>query len=368
MHEIMQHATRTPATASLTLTRDGLPQTMRALVKLRPGPGIELCEVKRPSPGTNEVLIQVWKTAICGTDNHIYQWDRWAMSTLSPPLIIGHEFCGQIVQCGTGVTRVKPGQIVSGEGHVVGTESRNFREGLTHLAPDTNGVGVNRDGAFAEYLVLPDTNVVPLPEGMNTDIGALLDPFGNAVHTAMAFEVAAEEVLVTGAGTIGILAALVAQQIGARCVVVSEPNPERRALAKSAGAKCVIDPFDGPIHERLADLGAPDGFSVGLEMSGSSHGLDAMIAAMNPGGSIAMLGLPSEPATFDWSPVVMKALTVRGIYGREMYRTWRRMFALLESGLDITPVITHRLPVSAYQQGFELMAEGKCGKVILDWR
>ena len=320
-----------------------------------------------PTVGVNDVLIQVKRTGICGTDLHIYHWDAWAQKTIPVPLTIGHEFVGEIVEVGANVTDFFPGEVVSGEGHVVCGRCRNCLAGRRHLCKDTSGVGVNRPGAFAEFISLPMSNVWHHRPGMDLDVAAIFDPFGNAVHTALSFPVLGEDVLITGAGPIGIMAAAVARHAGARFVVVTDINEYRLELARKMGATVALNVKTGSLDDVQAQLGMQEGFDVGLEMSGSPAALQSMIGALCHGGKIAMLGIPSGPIDVDWNKVVFNMLTLKGIYGREMYETWYKMSVMLQSGLDITPVITHRFPVAEWEQGFEVMSSGQSGKVILDW-
>ena len=344
---------------------------MKALVKSKAERGLWLEDVPEPTIGINDVKIRVLKTGICGTDLHIYQWDAWASATVPVGLTIGHEFVGEIVEAGSNVSDFEPGQIVSGEGHVVCGRCRNCLAGRRHLCAHTEGVGVNRNGAFAEFIVLPMTNIWLHASWVDLDIAAIFDPLGNAVHTALAFPVVGEDVLVTGAGPIGIMAAAVARRAGARRVVISDPNPFRRALAEKVGvtlAVGTVGPDATPLHEVQKQLGMQEGFDVGLEVSGNPGAFREMLENMSHGAKIAMLGIPSEPMAIDWNRVIFNQLTLRGIYGREMYETWYKMTVLIESGLDVSGVITHRLGWRDYEQGFAAMQSGESGKVILDWR
>ena len=340
---------------------------MKALVKRNAEPGLWLEDVPEPVMGINDVLIRVLRTGICGTDLHIYHWDAWAQKTVPIPLIIGHEFAGEIVAVGANVSDFFAGEIVSGEGHVVCGRCRNCLAGRRHLCKDTQGVGVNRAGAFAEFIVLPMTNVWHHRPNVDLDVAAIFDPFGNAVHTALSFPVLGEDVLITGAGPIGIMAAAVARHAGARFVVVTDVNEYRLDLARRMGATVALDVREGSLADVQAQLGMQEGFDVGLEMSGSPAALHDMIDALCHGGKIAMLGIPSGPIDVDWNKVVFNMLTIKGIYGREMYETWYKMSVMLQSGLDIKPVITHRFPVEEWQCGFEVMGTGRSGKVILEW-
>ncbi len=340
---------------------------MKALVKSHSERGLWLEDVPEPEMGINDVLIRVLKTGICGTDLHIYEWDDWASTTIPLGLTIGHEFVGEVIATGANVADVALGQLVSGEGHVVCGRCRNCLAGRRHLCAHTSGVGVNRNGAFAERIALPMTNIWQHARSINTDIAAIFDPLGNAVHTALAFPVLGEDVLVTGAGPIGIMAAAVARHAGARFVVISDPNPYRRALAEKVGVTRAVNPRETTLATVQQELGMTEGFDVGLEMSGNPQAFRDMLANMSHGGKIAMLGIPSEQIAIDWNQVVFNQLTLRGIYGREMYETWYKMTVMLESSLDIAPVITHRLPWRDYEEGFAAMRSGNSGKVILDW-
>jgi threonine 3-dehydrogenase len=340
---------------------------MKALVKSKREVGLELQDVPFPTVGINDCLIRVEKTGICGTDQHIYNWDAWAQKTIPVPMVVGHEFVGEIVEVGSNVTDFFPGEIVSGEGHVVCGRCRNCLAGRRHLCKDTQGVGVNRTGAFAEYIALPMTNVWHHHPSIDREIASIFDPLGNAVHTALSFECLAEDVLITGAGPIGLMACAVVRHAGARHVVVSDVNSYRLNLAKKMGATIAVNPLERSITDVQHELGMREGFDVGLEMSGSPAALRTMLENMCHGGKIAMLGIPSEPIAIDWNLVVFNMLTIKGIYGREMYETWYKMTVLLESGLDISPVITHRFHFTEYEKGFEAMRGGMSGKVILDW-
>ena len=341
---------------------------MKALVKAEDKVGLWLKDVPEPEMGINDVKIRVLYTGICGTDLHIYEWDAWASKTIPVGLVIGHEFVGEVVAVGANVPDVQPGQIVSGEGHVVCGRCRNCLAGRRHLCAHTLGVGVNRDGAFAEYIVLPMSNIWHHTPNIDLEVAAIFDPFGNAVHTALAFPVLGEDVLVTGAGPIGIMAAAVARHAGARHVVISDPNPYRRALAEKVGVTRAVDPMTTTLAALQANLHMTEGFDVGLEMSGNPNAFRDMLKNMSHGGKIAMLGIPSEPIAIDWNQVIFNQLTLRGIYGREMYETWYKMSVMLESGLDISGVITHRLNWRDYDEGFAAMKSGNSGKVVLDWR
>lgn len=340
---------------------------MKALVKSKRDQGLELQDVPVPKIGINDCLIRVHKTGICGTDLHIYNWDSWAQKTIPVPMVVGHEFVGEIVEVGSNVTDFFPGEIVSGEGHVVCGRCRNCLAGRRHLCKDTQGVGVNRPGAFAEYLALPMSNIWHHKPGIDHDIASIFDPLGNAVHTALAFDCLGEDVLITGAGPIGLMACAVTRFSGARNIVISDLNPFRLDLARKMGATVAFDPRQTSTQEVMKSLGMKEGFDVGLEMSGSPAALRTMLETMCHGGKIAMLGIPSEQIAIDWNLVVFNMLTIRGIYGREMYETWYKMSVLLESGLDISQVITHRFDFRDFEKGFEVMRQGNCGKVVLDW-
>jgi threonine 3-dehydrogenase len=340
---------------------------MKALVKRKAEPGLWLEDVPRPEFGINDVLIRVERTGICGTDLHIYKWDDWARKTIPVPLVVGHEFVGTIAAVGSNVVDFHPGDLVSGEGHVVCGRCRNCLAGRRHLCAHTQGIGVNRPGAFAEYLALPVTNVWMHDPAIDHDVAAIFDPFGNAVHTALSFPVLGEDVLITGAGPIGVLASAVVRHAGARHVVVTDVNPYRLDLARRMGATLALDVRHDSIAAAQKRLGMKEGFDVGLEMSGNSAAFRDMLANMCHGGRIAMLGIPEREMAIDWNLVVFNMLTIKGIYGREMYETWYMMTVMLQSGLDIRPVITHRFPYAEFQKGFEVMRSGQAGKVILNW-
>ena len=341
---------------------------MKALVKAKSERGLWLQEVPEPAIGINDVLIRVGRTGICGTDLHIYKWDAWAQKTIPVPMVVGHEFVGEIVEVGSNVKGFSRGQIVSGEGHVVCGRCRNCLAGRRHLCADTKGVGVNRPGAFAEYLSLPVTNVWLHGNGIDHDVASIFDPFGNAVHTALSFDVLGEDVLVTGAGPIGIMAAAIVRHAGARYVVITDVNEFRLELARKMGVTLAVNPAKQELHNVQKQLGMKEGFDVGLEMSGNPAAFRAMLDNMCHGGKIAMLGIPSEPIAIDWNKVVFNMLTIKGIYGREMYETWYKMTVMLQSGLGIKPVITHRLHYTEFEKGFAAMESGQSGKVILNWR
>lgn len=340
---------------------------MKALVKKFAKSGIWLEDVDLPEVGINEVLIKVEKTGICGTDIHIYKWDDWAQKTIPVPMVVGHEFVGQIVEKGTNVSGFEIGDIVSGEGHVVCGHCRNCLAGRRHLCPYTKGVGVNRPGAFAEYISLPMTNVWVHRADIDRDVASIYDPFGNAVHTALSFPVLGEDVLITGAGPIGCMAVAIARHAGARFVVVTDINPWRLELAIKMGATRVVNPQQESLAAVQKELGMTEGFDVGLEMSGSAEAFNDMIDNMAHGGKIALLGIPPQHMAIDWNKVVFNMLTIKGIYGREMYETWYKMKVLSEGGLDISPIITHRFHFTEYQQGFDAMLSGYSGKVVLNW-
>ena len=341
---------------------------MKALVKSQSAPGLWLEDIPEPQVGPNDVKVRVLYTGICGTDLHIHDWDAWAQKTIQIGTTIGHEFAGEVVETGNAVYDIHPGQLVSGEGHVVCGRCRNCRAGRRHLCAFTKGLGVNRDGAFAEFVVLPASNIWIHAAGISPEVASIFDPFGNAVHTALAFPVLGEDVLVTGAGPIGIMAAAVAQHAGARSVVISDPNPYRRALAEKVGVTRAIDPTQTTLAEVQKEMHMAEGFDVGLEMSGNGSAFRDMIASMSHGAKIAMLGIPAHEIAIDWNQIIFNQITLRGIYGREMYETWYKMTVMLESGLDIAPVITHRLNWREYKDGFDAMRSGNSGKVILDWR
>jgi threonine 3-dehydrogenase len=340
---------------------------MKALAKTQAAPGLSLIEAPKPACGLNDVLIRVHQTGICGTDLHIYNWDAWAQRTIPVPMIVGHEFVGEVVAVGSNVNDFFPGEIVSGEGHVVCGRCRNCLAGRRHLCAHTSGIGVNRPGAFAEYIALPMTNVWHHRPGIDPEVAAIFDPLGNAVHTALRFDVLGEDVLITGAGPIGCMAAAVVKHAGARFVVVTDVNDYRLELARQLGADVTVNVSREKLAEVQARLGMQEGFDVGLEMSGSPAAFRDMIANMCHGGKIALLGIPSEEIAIDWNAVVFNMLTIQGIYGREMYETWYKMSVMIQSGLDIKPIITHRFPYTEFEQGFAAMKSGQAGKVILTW-
>jgi len=340
---------------------------MKALIKQTAEPGLAMGDLPTPPVGHNDVLIKINKTAICGTDMHIFNWDPWAQRTIHVPMAIGHEYCGSIVEMGSEVRGLAIGDRVSGEGHITCGHCRNCRAGRRHLCRNTVGVGVNRQGCFAEYLSLPAVNAFKLPDSIDDDVAAILDPFGNAVHTALAFNMVGEDVLITGAGPIGIMAVAVARFVGARHIVITDVNDYRLSLAAKMGATRVVNVLSESLDETMAGLRMQEGFDVGLEMSGNATALREMLRTMHHGGSIAMLGIPPEDTAIDWTQVIFKGLAIKGIYGREMFETWYKMANLLQSGVDITPVITHHFPAADYLAAFETMGSGQSGKVILDW-
>jgi len=340
---------------------------VKALVKAQSAPGLWLEDIQVPSIGINDVLIRVLRTGICGTDVHIYNWDEWARKTIPVPMAIGHEFVGRIVEVGSNVVDFFPGDLVSGEGHVVCGRCRNCLAGRRHLCAHSQGVGVNRPGAFAEYIALPMTNIWRHHEGVPLDVAAIFDPFGNAVHTALSFPVLGEDVLVTGAGPIGIMAAAVAVHAGARYTVITDVNPYRLDLARKLGVTLAVNVRDTKLPEVQKQLGMTEGFDVGLEMSGNATAFEDMLCNMSHGAKIAMLGIPPGPITVDWNTIIFNMLTIKGIYGREMYETWYKMTVMLQSGLDIEPVITHRIEYTDFEAGFAAMVSGNSGKVVMHW-
>ena len=341
---------------------------MKALVKRESEKGLWLEDVAEPEVGINDVLVKINRTAICGTDMHIYNWDSWAQATIPVPMVVGHEFVGEIVDVGSNVNDFRAGQIVSGEGHLVCGRCRNCLAGRRHLCAFTSGVGVDRSGAFAQYLALPMSNVWEHRPGIDLDVAALFDPLGNAVHTALQYDLLGEDVLITGAGPIGAMAAAVCRHAGARHVVITDINPQRLALAKSLGATHAVDVRTENLADVQHQLGMSEGFDIGLEMSGNPSGFKDLLANMCRGGKVAMLGIPSEEIAIDWSQVIFNMLTIKGIYGREMYETWYKMSVMVESGLDISAVITHRLGFEDFQVGFDAMNSGEASKVILNWQ
>jgi len=340
---------------------------MKALVKARAEEGLWLQRAPVPEIGPDDVLIRIKATGICGTDIHIWNWDEWAQKTVPVPLITGHEFAGEIVELGSDVEDLHLGQRVSGEGHLIGKHSRQSRAGKFHLDPETRGIGVNEPGAFAEYLRLPAFNVVPLPDEIPDEIGAILDPLGNAVHTALSFDLVGEDVLITGAGPIGIMAAAVARHVGARHVVITDVNPDRLRLAAEVADVVPVNVAEEDLNAVVARLKMREGFDVGLEMSGAQVALDQMVETLVMGGRIALLGIPPGKSPVDWSRIVFKAITIKGVYGREIFETWYKMIAMLTNGLDVSKVITHRFPVDRFDEGFAAMKSGRSGKVVLDW-
>lgn len=340
---------------------------MRALVKARAEPGLWMQDCPIPEIGPDDVLVKVHKTGICGTDIHIYKWDAWASKTIPVPMITGHEYAGEIAAVGADVRDLKIGQRVSGEGHVVGRTSRASRAGKFHLDPDTKGIGVNLPGAFAEFVRIPAFNIIPLPDAIDDEMGAILDPLGNAVHTALAFDIVGEDVLVTGAGPIGIMGAAVARHVGARHVVITDVNPERLKLAAEVADVIPVNVATENLREVMGKLGMKEGFDVGLEMSGAPAALGQMIDHLVMGGRIALLGLPAQSFNFDLAKIVFRMITLRGIYGREMFETWHKMLAMLESGLDVRKVITRRMKADDYAEAFRLAAGGEKGKIVLEW-
>lgn len=340
---------------------------MKALVKAHAKTGIWVEDISEPECESEDVKIKIHKTAICGTDIHIYNWDDWAQQTIQVPMTIGHEYAGEIVELGSHVRGFKVGQRVSGEGHIVCGICRNCRAGKLHLCRNTIGVGVNRAGAFAEYLVIPARNVYPLPDDISDELAAILDPLGNATHTALSFELVGEDILITGAGPIGIMAAAIARRVGARHVVITDVNEYRLALASKVGATRTVNVANESIEQVMSDLGMLEGFDIGLEMSGNAQAFNDMLQNMNHGGRVALLGIPPKDMAIDWNQVIFKGLNIKGIYGREMFETWYKMTALLQSGLDLEPVITHRYDIDDFQTGFDVMRSGQSGKVILNW-
>lgn len=340
---------------------------MKALVKKKAEPGIWLDDLPVPDIGPNDVLVRIRKTAICGTDVHIFNWDEWSRKTIPVPMTIGHEFVGEIVELGSEVQGLAKGDRVSGEGHITCGHCRNCRAGRRHLCRNTVGVGVNRPGCFAEYLAIPAGNAFRLPPNIPDDIGTILDPFGNAAHTALSFDMVGEDVLITGAGPIGIMAAAIARHVGARHVVVSDVNDYRLNLARKMGASRVVNVAKNRIEDVMEELGMTEGFDVGLEMSGNPAGVRDLLRTMNFGGRVAVLGIVPEAIPINWNDIIFKGLILKGIYGREMFETWYKMTAMLQGGLNIAPIITHRFPIDAFAEGFKVMRSGEAGKVILDW-
>lgn len=340
---------------------------MKALSKLRPEPGIWLTDAPKPSPGVNDLLIKIAYTAICGTDMHIYHWDTWSQKTIPTPMVVGHEFVGEVVAIGEGVKSFSVGDRVSGEGHITCGHCRNCRAGRRHYCANTQGIGVDIPGAFGEYLILPAENGFKLPADIDDKMAAIFDPFGNAVHTTLSFDLTGEDVLITGAGPIGIMAAGIARHVGARHVVITDVNDYRLNLAKQMGASRTVNVTKESLEDTMAELGMTEGFDVGLEMSGVANAFHSMLDNMIHGGKIAMLGIPGNDMAIDWSQVIFKSLTIKGVYGREMFDTWHKMACLLQSGLDLSPVMTHEFSIDDFQKGFDTMASGQSGKVILNW-
>ncbi|TPV97069.1 MAG: L-threonine 3-dehydrogenase [Myxococcales bacterium FL481] len=340
---------------------------MKTLCKSYERPGIWMEDAPRPDVGPNDVLIKIHRTAICGTDIHIYNWDEWSAKTIPVPMTVGHEFVGVVEAVGQEVAGLSPGDRVSGEGHITCGHCRNCRAGRRHLCRNTVGVGVNRPGAFAEYLAIPAVNAFRIPDDIDDDLAAIFDPFGNAVHTALSFGLVGEDVLITGAGPIGIMAAAICRHVGARYVVVTDVNEYRLDLARKLGATVAVNVNEQTLAPVMDELGMTEGFDVGLEMSGVPSAFRSMLETINHGGKIAMLGIPAESLAIDWHQVIFKGLTIKGIYGREMFETWYKMVALLQGGLDLRPIITHHFPVDEFQRGFDIMNSGQSGKVVLDW-
>ena len=361
------HLSDTASPRGASKTKRAIVIIVKALVKSKREPGLWLEEIPVPKIGINDVLIKTLRTGICGTDVHIYKWDEWAQATIPVPMAIGHEFVGEIVETGSNVADFYPGEIVSGEGHVVCGRCRNCFAGRRHMCAHAMGIGVNRPGAFAEYIALPMTNVWPVHKSIPLDVAAIFDPFGNAVHTALSFPVLGEDVLVTGAGPIGIMGAAVAAHAGARYTVITDVNPYRLELARKMGVTRAVDVRETKLADVQKELGMTEGFDVGMEMSGSPAGFRDMLANMAHGGKIAMLGIPSEEIFIDWRTVIFNMLTIKGVYGREMYETWYKMTVMLQSGLDIGSIITHRFPYTEFEKGFEAMVSGCSGKVVLSW-
>jgi len=340
---------------------------MRALVKAKAERGIWLEDIVKPSIGHNDVLIKVRRTAICGTDIHIFKWDDWASKTIPVPMAVGHEFCGEVVECGTEVKGFSTGDRVSAEGHITCGICRNCRAGRRHLCMNTVGIGVNRAGAFSDYISVPAFNVFKLPDAISDDMASILDPLGNATHTALSFDLVGEDVLITGAGPIGVMAVAIARYAGARHIVITDVNEYRLELARKMGATMALNVTSGSLDQTMQDLGMEEGFDVGMEMSGNPSAFRDMLRTMHHGGKIALLGIPPDETSIDWNQVIFKGLTIKGIYGREMFETWYKMSSMLQSGLNIEPLITHRFPLADYQKAFELMESGQSGKIILSW-
>lgn len=341
---------------------------MRALSKLLPGPGLTMTEVPRPIVGHNDVMIRIKKTAICGTDIHIWKWDEWAQRTIPVPMHVGHEYVGEIVEIGQEVRGFEIGDRVSGEGHITCGYCRNCRAGRRHLCRNTTGVGVNRAGCFADFLVIPAFNAFKIPDGISDDLAAIFDPYGNATHTALSFNLVGEDVLITGAGPIGIMAAAIARHVGARHVVITDVNDYRLALAKQMGATRAVNVAKSSLRDVMEELNMVEGFDVGMEMSGVPSAFQSLLENMNHGGKVALLGIPPSDTAIDWNQVIFKGLEIKGVYGREMFETWYKMVAMLQSGLDLSPILTHQFPVEDFEQGFAAMLSGQSGKVILNWQ
>ncbi|TMO79409.1 L-threonine 3-dehydrogenase [Pseudoalteromonas sp. S3776] len=340
---------------------------MKALSKLKAEPGIWMTDAPKPEVGHNDLLIKIRKTAICGTDVHIYKWDEWASKTIPTPMVVGHEYVGEVVDMGQEVRGFAVGDRVSGEGHITCGHCRNCRAGRVHLCRNTTGVGVNREGAFAEYLVIPAFNAFKIPDNISDELASIFDPFGNAVHTALSFDLVGEDVLITGAGPIGIMAAAVAKHVGARHVVITDVNEYRLELARKMGATRAVNVANDKLEDVMNDLGMTEGFDIGLEMSGVPSAFNSMLNNMNHGGKVAMLGIPPSDMAVDWNQVIFKGLVIKGIYGREMFETWYKMASLIQSGLNLDPIITHQYSVDDFQAGFDMMISGQSGKVILNW-
>ncbi|MBD1581549.1 L-threonine 3-dehydrogenase [Pseudoalteromonas sp. S16_S37] len=340
---------------------------MKALSKLKAEPGIWMTDAPKPEVGHNDLLIKIRKTAICGTDVHIYKWDEWAQKTIPTPMVVGHEYVGEVVDMGQEVRGFKVGDRVSGEGHITCGHCRNCRAGRVHLCRNTTGVGVNREGSFAEYLVIPAFNAFKIPDNISDELASIFDPFGNAVHTALSFDLVGEDVLITGAGPIGIMAAAVAKHVGARYVVITDVNDYRLELARKMGATRAVNVANEKLEDTMKELGMTEGFDIGLEMSGVPVAFNSMLNNMNHGGKIAMLGIPPSDMAVDWNQVIFKGLVIKGIYGREMFETWYKMASLIQSGLNLEPIITHRFHIDEFQKGFDTMISGQSGKVILNW-
>lgn len=340
---------------------------IKALSKLKPEQGIWMTEVARPEISHNDILIKIKKTAICGTDIHIYNWDAWSQKSVPVPMVVGHEYVGEVVDIGSSVKGFEIGDRVSGEGHITCGHCRNCRAGRTHLCRNTEGVGVNRQGAFAEYLALPAFNAFKIPDNISDDITSIFDPLGNAIHTALSFDLVGEDVLITGAGPIGIMAAAIARHVGARHVVITDINEYRLKLARQFGVTATVNAAKENLDDTVRKLGMSEGFDIGLEMSGSPIAFNTMLEQMNHGGKVALLGIPPADMVIDWTKVIFKGLIIKGIYGREMFETWYKMASLVQSGLDMSPIITHQFNIDEYQKGFDIMRSGKSGKVILNW-